>query len=348
MFTWEEYIQADLPDDVVESCRSTCASVFQHQKETIKDLASQLKPHTVACLGSGCLNDIPIFDLYKSAKRVYLVDWLPGISEKSLNLSLIEVNNSGFSCEICRLACDKTSICTSYTDTNSDDQQTCAQFVLQKDDSSNSLQCRNFAPGEALSFQTGDVTAARASQFAKSLPRLIELSTTPQECLKIVNDELLNFSKTNDYLPIQEGSIDLVTSSMVISQFDHEPFDFFTKNLIEKFGFAKLKRCREEMIPLSESFRNNLFSLQLDGHMKQLRRLVRPKTGRVFLSVELFRTLPNSPEYFLAKEISNGLELVSNYFSFDFNILPWNKVLHQVDTGDGGSSIIQSYVLTPK
>lgn len=61
-------------------------------------------------------------------------------------------------------------------------------------------------------------------------------------------------------------------SSMVVSQFDHEPYAFFSKLVTLQFGSC-LWAEEEQLRPLMEKLRSELFRLQVEGHVREIHRL---------------------------------------------------------------------------
>ena len=134
---------------------------------------------------------------------------------------------------------------------------------------------------------------------------------------------------------------------MVVSQFDSEPYLYFSKLLKLEFGRERIFRKEKILLPLMEALRKTLFKIQLDGHVKELYRLVNKAQGNVYFSVELFRSLPERDEFFLVHEMPYVLNILSNYFLFDFTLFPLESTLKRMEIGEG-RSVIQSYLLTPR
>lgn len=85
-------------------------------------------------------------------------------------------------------------------------------------------------------FLEADVTLGRATAFARRVERWVGFSKTPAQAFRKAIDELSRCSTVNEKIAIPPDSLDLVTSSMVVSQFDHEPYTFFSKLLALQFG----------------------------------------------------------------------------------------------------------------
>ena len=96
-----------------------------------------------------------------------------------------------------------------------------------------------------------------------------------------------------------------------------------------------------------ELLRAELFKYQMEGHVREMYRIVNKERGRVYFSAELFRSLPEDDTFFLVHNMPNALDILSQYFSFDFQTIPVEHTLQNTAMGDG-VSIVQSYLLTPK
>ncbi len=132
---------------------------------------------------------------------------------------------------------------------------------------------------------------------------------------------------------------------MVISQFEHEPYGYFSKLLAQQFG-PRLVKEEKKLTPWMERLRSELFRVQAEGHIKEMYRLVNKDHGKVYFSVELFHARPDSDEFFLVQEIPQAMNILRQYFAFDFKSLPYDHTLHKIVVNDR-PSIVQSYVLAP-
>jgi hypothetical protein len=207
------------------------------------------------------------------------------------------------------------------------------------------LRCAHYRPGVEPHFVTADVTCGRATRFARRAGRLVASSKTPQQCFRKALAECQHCVALQEEVAIPSGSLDLVTSSMVVSQFDHEPYTFFSKLLALHFG-PRLLAEERQLLPLMGKLRAELFRVQIAGHVRELHRLVNKERGKVYFSVELFRSLPASGTFFLVHEIPQAMAVLGQYFVFDFTAIPPERALRSIQTA-AGTSIIQSYVLLP-
>jgi len=149
-------------------------------------------------------------------------------------------------------------------------------------------------------------------------------------------------------LPIENDSMELVTSSMVLSQFDFEPYTYFARLMEDQFGHQALQQQEQQLRPLMEELRSRLFARQVEAHVKEIHRIVKKDNRpRVYLSTELFRSYPDSDHYFVVQDMSMALDIIGKYFLFSFSEHSDGKILSRSELGDG-SSINQCYRLVAR
>jgi hypothetical protein len=194
---------------------------------------------------------------------------------------------------------------------------------------------------------TADATLGRASEFAQRVPPLVQTCETVSQCFQKAIEVCRECTAIREELPFPTGSMDLVTSSMVVSQFEHEPYGYFSKLLARRYG-AELVQQETQLLPLMERLRSDLLEMMLDAHIEEMYRVVNKERGTAYFSVELFSSLPEpeSDRYFLVQQIPQALEKLRTYFTFDFTIIPPERVLRRAMMRTQ-SSIIQSFVLRP-
>ncbi len=309
----------------------------------IRRILVELRPQRIACLGSGYLNDIPLNDLVLTGGEVYLVDWISGISEEGFRGSLIQGANEEFSCFLCDERCDPGRYCSAFQHTAGPLAPVCDNFRLQEKPIPH---CASYRHGVEPRFINADVTLGRASWFARRAKRVVHSSKSLEQSFKRAIRECARCSSVDEEIPIQSNSMDLVTSSMVISQFDYEPYAYFSNLLAERFSTKTLLSKEKRLRPLMESLRAELFSLQVQAHAKEMHRIVNKERGKVYFSVELFRTLPQKQEYFLVHEMTRAIKILADYFHFDFQTIPPERALRKSKSGEG-YSLVQCFLLTP-
>lgn len=341
---WDDYIQAAISAENLEQYKRRGASVLEDQRAAMRRLYELYRPKRVACLGAGGLNDIPIDEFLLGGSEVFLVDWIPGISREGFRAGLITGEGETRVCMICDERCDPGRLCAGYREPVRVPGTVCDAFELQDDPYP---RCASYAPGEEPHFLTADITLGRASSFARRVMKFVPTSRNVERCLQKGLSEIRHIGATRDEIPIASDSIDFVTSSMVVSQFDYEPYSYFSKLLVDRFGLEHVRGKEEKVIHIVERLRDELFRVQVEGHVQEMHRIVNKKRGKVYFSVELFRSMPGQEDsYFLVHGITRALEVLNEYFHFDFGPIPPEQSLMKLPIGDG-ISIVQGLVMSP-
>jgi hypothetical protein len=151
----------------------------------------------------------------------------------------------------------------------------------------------------------------------------------------------------NALLPLPDHSVDFITSSMVASQFDFEPYSYFIRNLFLRFGQQAIEQNLGTLDPLVESLRDNLFLSQMEGHCQEMLRLLKPE-GRIYFSIETLHSHRASEPYFQAEVSCKAMSIIGRYFYFDLQTLPDIVTPAHTAMVAGGKSVIQSCLLLPK
>lgn len=339
---WDRYVRAVVSESQFGEAQRRCQAALAEQRKTIGELIRDLRPRRIGCLGSGYLIDIPIEDLCEHAEQSFLVDWVADISLEGVRRSIIQETSGGYSCLFCHAAAPER-FCAGYRGSPGDRESVCEAFRPAPEPS---LSCGNYEPGSQPAFMTHDVTAGIATEFARRAAKLMPRSRTPEDAFKKAIVACRASAKTCDRIPIEDGSLDLVTSSMVASQFDAEPYTYFANILERRFGRDPLLAREGRLRSLMERLRSELFKIQMEGHARELHRLVAKQKGIVYFSVELFRSLGEGESYFLVHEIPRAMEILGKFFFFDFARSAPEVTLRPARMGNS-ISIIQSYVLRP-
>ena len=340
---WASYLQADVCQQACSTSRGQCHDALSRQRELIARITKILEPESIACLGSGYLNDIPINVLFEYGKDVALVDWIDGVSQQGVAGSIISKNNGSYNCLFCD-KCIGSLYCSNFTNEVLD-EGVCSAFVPVEGDT---VTCQNYEPGLQPNYIASDVTAGYSSSFAELVENKITKCKTPKEAfVKAIKscDQVAGKQKT---IPLTDNSVDFLTSSMVVSQFDVEPYNFFSLMLERAYGRDRILSLEKTLRPFMEKLRTKLFVDQVKRHVEEMFRLVKKDgKGRIYFSVELFRLNTDGKLYFLVQDMQKTLEIIGHYFLFDFDTLPESDVLHRCDIDDG-VSIVQNYMLSPR
>lgn len=342
-FSWDNYVKAPMSQSVMNSHRRACGHALQRQRNLIKNLIEETRAQCIAFLGSGYLNDVPIELLFNNGNTTYFVDWIPEVSEEGLRGRIITEDEGRFNCLFC--SCDDPSqYCCKFRGPISKPGNVCQAFRPVKEPC---VYCENYMPGDRPDFVARDITAGRAKRFAEQANRLVLSCHSPEQAFQKAIRSCYADARYYEELPIDSNSVDVVTSSLVASQFDNEPYHYFSILLELRFGRERILQREKRLRNLMEQLRTALFKHQMDGHVREMYRILDKDGGKGFFSVELFRNLPGENRFFLIKEICFALEMLSQYFHFNFHHLAVKEILQAETMGDG-TSIIQSYVITPR
>ena len=338
---WDSYLDAPLDEDKL--LQPGCNSAFEGQRQHIEQLLRRFKPSRVACLGSGYLNDLPIESLFEVADETFFIDWLPNVSRLGLGRKIIQRSQVGARCVFCEFNCPER-FCRAFSGPMRETARVCTAFSAPED---SATECMNYDPGDEPRFVCADVTSGRASRFGRRIFGVVQRSDSPKQAFKRAIRECRQCADALDPIPVQSGAFDFVTSSLVASQFSSEPYGYFAHLIEQKFGRETLQAKEHVLLPLMEELRSELFRVQIEGHCAEIFRLLDKDQGRAYLSVELFRSLPDGNDFFLVHESPQLLDSLSRHFFFDFvSILAENSVRSHVM--GKGTSIVQSFVLRPK
>lgn len=338
---WDAYLDAPLVESKL--LQSKCDGAFASQRERIEVLLRKFKPSRVACLGSGFLNDLPIELLFETANETFFIDWLPDVSRLGLRKRIIQQDQDGSRCVFCKCSSPER-FCRGFSGTTDGEMAVCSAF--SSPDASGD-RCESYDPGEEPQFVCADVTSGRASRFGQRVFAAIQRSDSPKQAFNRAIRECRKCSNLCDPIPIDSHAFDFVTSSLVASQFDSEPYNYFAHAIEKKFGREAIQAKADALTPLMEELRSELFRIQIEGHCEEIFRLLDKEHGRAYLSVELFRSIPTEDDYFLVHETPQLLETMKRLFFFDFDSIPAEKVLTINDMGPG-KSVVQSFVLRPR
>ena len=143
-------------------------------------------------------------------------------------------------------------------------------------------------------------------------------------------------------ISVADASVELVTSPMVISQFDHEPYTYFSHRAADSLG----QPSQRELAPAMERLRSQLFSVQVERHCQGIVRMLAPG-GVCYMSFELFHVVPRGVQWFLVQGVAKVLEVVRRYFLFRWDIIGEDQTLTRFQA-EGEPSLVCSLVLEPK
>ena len=346
---WESYLR---PSTVsAAEHKAISAAAFASQKETIGKLCQILHPQSVVCMGAGHLNDIPLESLIAGNADIYLVEWIDGVAEQSFQLDLVKQIEQRAVCLVCQCSGDPSKYCHHY---RMEDRRSplgaagpadhCDNFVPA--DGKAAALCGNYAPGPYPRYLHADVTGGVAEHFARQAAAVLRQAEKPKQAFR----EAIRISahpRADSALPLADHSVDFITSSMVVSQFDFEPYSYFVRNLYARFGRQAVERNSDALNALVETLRNNLFLTQVEAHCREISRLLKPD-GRVYFSIEALHRDRPSDHWFYAEVTCKAMEIIARHFLFDLDTQPDMIVPARTEMVRGGASVIHSYLLLPR
>ncbi len=341
MLRWEDYISPSRGEDAYRACRAICREDFAGMRDVIARLARVVQPGSVACLGAGVLNDIPYAELVAGGATVHLVDWMPGSVDSGIRQSIISFDTGGNPrCAYCVLAEDDAgAYCRGYRPVANDARDVCAEFTPSGEKEPG---CTAFHRGTRPHVHCRDATAGYASSFARLIPESIGNVTSWKQALRRAGATVKKARRHRTPLDIADASIDLVTSSMLISQFDREPFTYFARQAATRLG-PPTDREERLLQPAQEALRFELFTTQAERHCDEIMRILAPD-GCCLVSFELFQYDAGNDAWFLVRETHAALEIMQARFAFDFDILPPEDAIARVKVGPN-PSLVHCFVL---
>jgi hypothetical protein len=220
----------------------------------------------------------------------------------------------------------------------------CDNFMVGED--SAAALCGNYAPGEFPRFLHADVTRGIAEHFAKQVPAILRRANKPKHAFRYAIHASAQ-PRASAPLPLADHSVDFITSSLVASQFDFEPYTYFVRNLFLHFGQEAVEQNIDALNSLVETLRDNLFLTQLEGHCQEMLRLLKPG-GRIYFSIEALHAGGPSEPYFQPEVSCKAMGVIGRHFHFDLRTLPEMVAPARTAMVEGGESVIQSYLLVPQ
>lgn len=341
--SWNEYLKLGNAGNTFNECRRKCEASFAQHRRNIQCAIEATHPKTIACLGAGVLNDIPYECMVRSGAHIHLVDWIPGSIRAGIDQSIVQTGQDGRPrCIYCSPAVQRPeAYCRRYQPSS----PTSSVYGNFAETPGRPLRCAAFEKSDRPSIHCEDVTAGYASKFGREILDQLEGVRTWKQAFARAASLAGSIRNHRCCTAIAEGSVDLVTSSMVVSQFDHEPYEYFAHRTADRLGRPATKE-ETRLIPVMSSLRATLFTEQVTRHCEEILRLMAPG-GYCYMSFELFHLVRGTKPWFLVEGMPRALEIVGRSFLFNFDILPEHQVLTRFQTGDT-PSLVFSFMLTAR
>ena len=340
---WKAYLS------VSENAAHHCAGdeslrrAYGPLRETIRGVVEAARPKTVACLGAGVLNDIPYRALVQSEATLHLVDWLPDLIETGIAHGIIRTGDDDRTeCIYCGLDDDRARAYCEHFERSSPSADVCRHFTRGP---KGEVLCTAFKRGAEPKIHGEDATAGYASAFATALAEELPQATSWKQAFGAANAVSRRIRRHRDSLDIDDHSVDLVTSSMVLSQFEHQPYNYFAEQASTLLGRPS-PRDERKLDGAMKALRTTLVTNQVVRHCQEIERILAPG-GRCFMAFELFHYNRERECWFLVGEMHQALAIVAERFEFDFDLLPDTNLALKFEPADK-SSLVYAFVLKAK
>lgn len=340
--TWADYTQG-MQDNTSKYCQCIQQSrkAFEQQRKNIIRVFEARSPQVIACLGAGILNDIPYEQFAHSGAIIHLVDWLPESIDSGLDFSIISMDeNSEPRCVYCDPSIDcPGEYCRHYNEVAPGNTKVCKEYKPSEDYPEC---CASFERGVKPFVMYEDVTGGYASAFGRQLGTVMARSRTWKQAIAQSIDLAERITNHHSTIGIDDNSVQFVTSSMVVSQFEQEPYDFFSYRAAESLGMPK-QREQDRLLPAVVKLRDTLLKNQIEGHCREIKRIL-SSDGVCYMSFELFHYHSASGQWFSAPGMAGVLEIIGRWFTFDFDIIRPDETLVSFHQGEE-PSLVGCYVL---
>lgn len=341
--SWERYLSPQNAQREFARCRSETVGAFEELRGVIGRVFARTGAGRVACLGAGVLNDLPYSAFVASGAELHLVDWLPGVVESGIGQSIISENDSGDpECIYCDLEGERARLyCAAFDSSEMRAPKLCRNYVSA---GKGEAGCSAFQLGARPYLYCEDITGGYASAFARAVSNRLEGVRSWRQAFGVAGQLAEKLTRHRQNLGIPDGSIDFTVSSMVISQFEYEPYEFFAKQVAGRLGFPQAKEEKRLSGPL-EKLRSALLVGSLEHHLDEIARIT-ARDGICLMAFEMFHYDPALEEWFLVKEMHQALGMIAERFRFDFSLLDEGDDLITYDN-DGHRSRVSCLVLRP-
>ena len=132
---------------------------------------------------------------------------------------------------------------------------------------------------------------------------------------------------------------------MLLSQFEHEPYDYFSRQVAARLG-PPSAREENRLHQTLEKLKNDLLLNQIAAHCEEVARILAPD-GRFFVAFELFHYDPARDAWFMVPEMHAALGRLAHHFNFDFAALPPADSIVTFKLGEA-SSVVQNFLMRHK
>ena len=342
--SWDDYLAVPDAERAYGACHTGCGEAYVGLRGVIATLVRRTRPGTVACLGAGVLNDIPYDVLVAAGATIHLVDWLPGAIDSGIRRSIIGRGEQGRPvCAYCTLDDeDAGAYCRRFRPSRDPSARVCERY---RPAPGASAACESFERGERPHVLEQDVTAGYATAFGRGIPAALHGVGTWKQAFRRACNAARQARRSRVPLGIADGRVDLVTTSMVMSQFDWEPYTYFSRHTAAIVGPPSAHE-EHSLRQAGESLRFELAVSQIERHCDEIARIMAPG-GCCFAAFEIFQFDNDERGWFLVRETHQALGILGERFAFDHDILPPEESAFRIEAGDA-PAVVQAFVLRHK
>ncbi|NQU71672.1 MAG: hypothetical protein HQ514_14045, partial [Rhodospirillales bacterium] len=350
---WEDYIKGPSDQAAIQGYRVLSEGAFRPLRRVLANVVKTCEPSSIACLGAGVLNDIPFDQLVLSGASIHLVDLIPGIVDTGIGQSVLidrdvdDADKDGYgtddACVFCALgAARATKWCKRFNGARSESTGICGSFTPVGGDAKG---CLSYERSELPNVHYQDVTGGYATAFGHAALEATETANSWKQAFGLATAAAKRLRNRRERLDIADGSIDLVTSSMLLSQFEHEPYDYFSRQVAARLG-PPSAREENRLQRTLEKLKDDLLLNQIDAHCEEVARILAPE-GRFFVAFELFHYHPARDAWFMVPEMHAALGRLARHFDFDFTALPPTDSIVTFKLGEA-SSVVLNFLMRHK
>lgn len=218
----------------------------------------------------------------------------------------------------------------------------CEHFVPSQGEP---LHCAAFELGDLPMVHYADVTAGYASDFGRAVSTDFGPVRTWKQAFARARVLAARVRHHRRPLNISKDAVQMVTSSMVMSQFEHEPYGYFAQHVAAQIGPPSSDE-EARLLSTMDEFRTSLLDDQIERHCEEIDRILAPG-GRCYLSTEMFHWHPEQRQWITVEGLPKMLEVLGRRFAFNFDLIPEAETLSRFAVR-GGSSLVCSFVLESK
>jgi hypothetical protein len=310
--------------------------------DDLRAIYAAIRPRTVGCLSAIDLSALPLREFLRGGSRVWLVDEQPGRPTQAVVESIIRKVGDSYSCLACEVLDAGSKVCATFTPPTGGDNHVCSSFMRLED---YPARCERFEVGSVPHLLVADGNLGRTACFAMRMEEIVANASSATAALEHALEECRRCAKMSARVGIDDNSVDLLISVLAPSQLMAEPFGRFLEYMLLRFGVWQSASRGSKVTRLTQQLQEDLFRMQIDGHVKELRRLVNDDGGRVYFASRAFESLDGGG-WSLAHGVALAFTFVEQHFEFDFDNFSPDRFLRSIPYGT--PRLVQAMLLRPR